>query len=310
MESANPSVGERVAAGCSWFIPAGFSSCTELVDGFAAAAAAAGASSTTRDLTIGEGHTLFEMSAAVLDLPGLGVVDLGATGSLLKAHAEPLAAGGFAALKAVLAAEREANKAALAALSPAEKAAGAKSVLAGVLPSHRGVVAKILAAVGAGDSTCLSLYHIFSHTVPPQLEQLFSFSTVRVLNVAGNKLTSIPDLFEKLPALEQCFICNNELTELPPSLGRCSKLTLVYLGMNPITALPDSYASLTGLEVLHFEKSKLTELPRWAATELPKLKELKTEENPWRFPPPDVVAGGLPALRAHFAAHRAFASYH
>lgn len=88
------------------------------------------------------------------------------------------------------------------------------------------------------------------------------FDNYRVLDLAGNKLTTLPsDVFDNLVNCEELGLSKNQLKELPSfdNLINCRKL---YLNGNQLTTLPEHiFDKLTKLELLDLSKNMIEQLP-------------------------------------------------
>jgi hypothetical protein len=68
--------------------------------------------------------------------------------------------------------------------------------------------------------------------VPPEIGTLWD---LRVLQLAGNRLTALPESIGDLASLEILDLRANYLSSLPASIGRLSNLKLLYLSGNPLS---------------------------------------------------------------------------
>lgn len=76
-----------------------------------------------------------------------------------------------------------------------------------------------------------------------------------------NLLTSLPESFCELSALQWCDLSSNRLTELPECFGQLSSLTLLYLTDNDIVELPSEFGKLSALTSLHMQYNNVKKLP-------------------------------------------------
>jgi leucine-rich repeat protein SHOC2 len=60
---------------------------------------------------------------------------------------------------------------------------------------------------------------------------------VQTLILAGNALTSLPDVFASLPELKFIDVKHNAITELPASIGHLPKLEVLNVSHNKLTSL-------------------------------------------------------------------------
>lgn len=73
-------------------------------------------------------------------------------------------------------------------------------------------------------------------TFPPEIFELAD--TLEILDLSGNKLTSLPDDLPRLHKLRIIFCSNNPFTTLPPVLGSCAELTMIGFKANQIRVVP------------------------------------------------------------------------
>lgn len=71
---------------------------------------------------------------------------------------------------------------------------------------------------------------------PPEIFELAD--SLEVLNLSGNRLTTLPDDLPRLRKLRILFCSHNAFTEVPAVIGRCSKLQMVGFKANRISTLP------------------------------------------------------------------------
>ena len=88
-----------------------------------------------------------------------------------------------------------------------------------------------------------------------------ALTEVRMLDLLGNGLTSLPESIGSLTDLTALDLSHNRLTSLPESIGSLTGLTELDLWWNGLTSLPESIGSLTGLTVLGLQENNLTSLP-------------------------------------------------
>jgi len=139
--------------------------------------------------------------------------------------------------------------------------------------------------------------------------------SLEVLDLSRNRLTALPDDFDRLHRLKVLFCSDNPFTELPPVLGRCPALEMVgfkanriasvparalppglrwlILTDNAVDALPESIGDCARLQKLMLAGNRLQSLPATIAR-CGRLELLRISAN--RFERlPDVLAA-LPRL--------------
>lgn len=109
-------------------------------------------------------------------------------------------------------------------------------------------------------------------------------SNLKIMDVAGNRISAIGDSVRHLSALEQldvseCSLCTidaaigeltrlqrliafkNDVVQLPEELGSCSSLAEVNFFNNKLIRVPASLAKMTALEDVNFGSNKLKTFP-------------------------------------------------
>ena len=90
------------------------------------------------------------------------------------------------------------------------------------------------------------------------LDKIESFKELRVLNVRGNQLGMLPQSIAKLQNLRELDMANNPTLNLQPTiqtLGSVEKLDFLYLSGNGITVLPEEMKALSSLVELHLSEN-------------------------------------------------------
>lgn len=118
-------------------------------------------------------------------------------------------------------------------------------------------------------------------TVPPEVWGLAD--TLEVLNLSGNRLSSLPPELARLHRLKVIFCSDNAFTTLPEALGACPALEMVgfkanQIGVVPAAALPQTLRWLT------LTDNAIAELPH-ALGERPALQKLLLAGNRLRALP-------------------------
>eukprot|EP00240_Pyramimonas_obovata_P004480 CAMPEP_0118943650 /NCGR_PEP_ID=MMETSP1169-20130426/38757_1 /TAXON_ID=36882 /ORGANISM="Pyramimonas obovata, Strain CCMP722" /LENGTH=381 /DNA_ID=CAMNT_0006888953 /DNA_START=174 /DNA_END=1316 /DNA_ORIENTATION=+ len=105
--------------------------------------------------------------------------------------------------------------------------------------------------------------------------------SARVMDIGGNRLSSLPEALGSLSGLQRLRLSKNSLTfeGLPgPMLSALTNLTTLALDDNQLDRLPDALASLAQLRFLSAEQNVLVELPAGLG-QLKKLEVLKLRGN-------------------------------
>lgn len=111
--------------------------------------------------------------------------------------------------------------------------------------------------------------------------------TLEILNLSGNKLSSLPDDLGRLHKLRILFCSDNQFTSVPEMLGQCPQLSMVGFKANQIHTLP---------------AAALTPALRWLILTDNQLRELPTELGGFKYLQKLMLAGnqltGLPESMA------------
>jgi len=155
-----------------------------------------------------------------------------------------------------------------------------------------GTIPDVLLSITTLRKLYIDKCNLFS--VPPAIKQL---SMLRRLNLDENNLDSLPAEFENLTDLQELCLAKNRFTAVPTVLSKLSKLEFLSLAHNLISVIPSDISDLSHLQSLDVSYNSISFLPV-NLSKLP-LKTLKLAGNPWRSPPPEVIALGVNSLMEH-----------
>ncbi len=161
--------------------------------------------------------------------------------------------------------------------------------------------------------TTLDLFHNQLTALPESFGDLQNLTDLRLWN---NKLKTLPESVLRLQNLTTLDLDGNQLKALPEGFGDLKNLTTLDLSGNQLTTLPESVTCLQNLTELNLYVNRLTVLPAFL-TRMPKLTrihfieqedyhlaeegEIVLSNNPITYPPKEVVAAGMEAVRSFFA---------
>ncbi|KAK3610727.1 hypothetical protein CHS0354_028120 [Potamilus streckersoni] len=94
----------------------------------------------------------------------------------------------------------------------------------------------------------------------------------------GNWLTSLPESVCNLDKLQRLHLDENQLYELPTSFGKLTALDTLDLGQNVLHELPDSFSDLRSLRICLLSKNHIRLLPGNFGN-LSNLEELRLDDN-------------------------------
>ena len=117
------------------------------------------------------------------------------------------------------------------------------------------------------------------HELPSKLRPNQAWSHVTELTLCFNWVKEIPDgLFARFTGIKILNLGGNELETLPPDMDKMVQLEELYLGANKLSSLPDSICSLEKLTILKVDDNRLFELPPSIGS-LKSLKNLDIKNN-------------------------------
>src|SRR6185369_13847496 len=89
--------------------------------------------------------------------------------------------------------------------------------------------------------------------------------SLEILDLSGNRLSSLPAEITRLKHLKILFVSNNEFTEFPSVLGRCVHLDIIGFKANKIMHMAED-ALPQGIRWLILTNNRLTQLPKSIGT--------------------------------------------
>ncbi|MGE8949003.1 leucine-rich repeat domain-containing protein [Leptospira interrogans] len=110
-------------------------------------------------------------------------------------------------------------------------------------------------------------------------EVLKNPQNVRILNLSGSKLTTLPGEIGKLQNLQLLNLDDNQLIALPKEIGQLQNLESLDLEHNQLNALPKEIGKLQKLQTLNLKYNQLATLPE-ESKQLKNLKKLYLHNNP------------------------------
>jgi Leucine-rich repeat (LRR) protein len=120
-------------------------------------------------------------------------------------------------------------------------------------------------------------------------------SRLRVLRIANNGLSKMPEAVAKARALEVLSVAQNALAALPEWIGDLANLRELDASHNGIASVPASIAKLASLQSLNLASNRVAELPE-SIGDLGSLRVLALEKNPLKALPEGFARLQLAAL--------------
>ncbi|KAM4719902.1 E3 ubiquitin-protein ligase LRSAM1 [Anableps anableps] len=124
-------------------------------------------------------------------------------------------------------------------------------------------------------------------------------STLKVLDLHENKLSSLPEDIGNLTKLQILNVEKNRLKALPESIGRLQLLQTLNLKGNCLTELPASIGSLSSLRTLDISDNSILQLPKHLAY-IRTLESFILDVATMTCPPASVCSEGTESIQRFF----------
>eukprot|EP00026_Physarum_polycephalum_P007158 Phypoly_transcript_07214.p1 GENE.Phypoly_transcript_07214~~Phypoly_transcript_07214.p1 ORF type:complete len:492 (+),score=47.51 Phypoly_transcript_07214:58-1533(+) len=105
----------------------------------------------------------------------------------------------------------------------------------------------------------LTLNDNFLQTIPPHT--ISNFTSLQVLQLSFNKLTSLPDDIALMQSLVMIDISSNSISELHPEWGQLMNLSSLDVSYNDLATIPDTFTNLQSLRVFTVLGNNMQEIP-------------------------------------------------
>ncbi|MED6248939.1 hypothetical protein ATANTOWER_007246 [Ataeniobius toweri] len=126
-----------------------------------------------------------------------------------------------------------------------------------------------------------------------------SLSTLKVLDLHENKLSSLPEDLGNLTKLQILNVEKNHLKALPESIGRLQLLQTLNLKGNCLTELPAAVGSLSSLRTLDISDNSILQLPKHLAY-IRTLESFTLDAAMMTYPPASVCSEGTESIQRFF----------
>jgi len=95
--------------------------------------------------------------------------------------------------------------------------------------------------------------------------EAFSYPQLRELCLSHNKITTLPDCFEKCTYLHKMNFSFNQLDDLPKTMCNCRRVSEVNLSCNKYVSIPKTLMAFGSIKMLIVSGNRLTNLPKECA---------------------------------------------
>lgn len=109
-------------------------------------------------------------------------------------------------------------------------------------------------------------------------EALLQLTQIQSLNLAGNRLASLPIWLKELGNLRELNLSKNQLMQLPEALSQITQLQLLNIANNQLKTVPEALLNLARLKELNISNNQLDEIPEWIE-QLSQLRVFKLYNN-------------------------------
>ena len=127
-------------------------------------------------------------------------------------------------------------------------------------------------------------------------EAIFTMKNLQELKLNKCRLTTLPDRFDELPALQRLEVQHNELEVIPISLTKLKDLRVIDFADNIIDRIPDQIDRITSLHTLALWDNPITYYPE-RLTEMQQLKVLDLLNNAMSRDTQERLKSGLPQCK-------------
>ncbi|KAM4696739.1 E3 ubiquitin-protein ligase LRSAM1 [Rhinophrynus dorsalis] len=142
----------------------------------------------------------------------------------------------------------------------------------------------------------LILHSNFLSQLVPKSCQISDLSTLKVLDLHDNQITSLPVDIGQLSSLQVLNVERNVLRSLPDSIGDLVQLQTLNVKGNKLKLLPQTVGGLRSLRTLNISENRLHELPP-ALANVRTLETLSLDAPGMTFPPESVCSEGTEAIQ-------------
>ncbi len=113
------------------------------------------------------------------------------------------------------------------------------------------------------------------------------------LDLSRNRFSRLPEAIANLQNLTSLDLSRNRFSQLPEAIANLQNLTSLDLSQNNIKALPEFITKFKNLQSVYFKEETDYHSARSG--------ELVLSENPIQYPPKEVIAQGMEAIRSFFS---------
>uniref|UniRef100_UPI00398E8490 E3 ubiquitin-protein ligase LRSAM1 isoform X4 n=1 Tax=Pristiophorus japonicus TaxID=55135 RepID=UPI00398E8490 len=133
-------------------------------------------------------------------------------------------------------------------------------------------------------------------TLLPKSCNIQDLSMLKILDLHGNRLTSLPEDMGQLFSLQVLNVEQNQLKSLPSSLATLAQLQTLNLKGNRIRKLPESLSGLRSLRMLDISQNRIQSLPQDLA-QIRTLESLSLDAEAMTYPAASVCRNGMEAIK-------------
>jgi Leucine-rich repeat (LRR) protein len=135
--------------------------------------------------------------------------------------------------------------------------------------------------------------------IPPEFFSSINFRNVRVLSLAENAMTDLPQELFSMAWITQLKLMHNKLSKIPEDIGKLKELRILWIQHNMLCSLPESLIRCINLSALDFSSNKDISYVPLCYAQMTNLTLLNANECAINTPPPSIMAKSIKKIQEY-----------